>query len=319
MNTYEKACLFVDIYEKHLEQLFKSTGVEEIDLVRKYLIRDLRLIEAVRSGYSQVENADAVADIPVSELIKTHQSWRETFDRSVLAENEFLSNQYSKNKRIFTKAANFYLREVYIKYGIDEETALDVVSNITGVPKEKLKEAKVEKTEPAELEKNLEFEIDHGRKTYDFKTNTIRFEMQSLLEQVNFESLDIEGKIKAVEEALKNYLTRIIRSIPWGREFFRDFDKDVEDLIELMAIYSSNPNNVWDIINYLVWVIGTLKQTFYIVESDDSDLKENPYIDTDKRLITIHPSTSPVVVFKTIYEKLFNIQYLEKGFILEKK
>lgn len=318
MNTYEKARLFVDIYEKHLEHLFEPTGVEEIDLLRKYLIRDLRLIEAVRSGYSQVENADTVANIPISELIKTHQSWRESFDRSVLAENEFLNDQYSKNKGIFTRAANFYLKEAYNKYGIDEEIALDIVSKITGVSKEKLKEAKVEKTEPSELEKYLEFEIDHGRKTYDFKTNTIRFEMQSLLEQVNYESLDIEGKIKAVEEALKNYLTRIIHSIPWGNDFFRDFDKDVEDLIELMAIHSSNPNNVWDIINYLVWVIGTLKKTFYIVESDDSDLKENPYIDTDKRIITIHPSTSPVVVFKTIYKQLFNIQYLEKGLILEK-
>lgn len=318
MNTYEKACLFVNIYEKRSKHSFKPTGVEEIDLLRKHLIHELRLVDAIMSSYSQVENADAVVNVPISELIKIHQSWMESFYKNVLAENEFLSDHYSKNKNIFTKAANFYLKEVYNKYGIDEETALDVVSKITGVSKEKLKEAKVNKTEPAELEKYLEFEIGYERKLYDFKTNTIHLEMQTLLEQANYESLDIEGKIKAVEEALKIYLARIIRHIPEGADLFRDFEKTVEDLIELMAIYSSNPNNVWDVINYLLWVIGTLRKPFNIVMCDDLNLKEKPSIDIDKTLITIYSGTSPVVVFKTIYETLFNIEYLEKGPILEK-
>ena len=37
MNNYEKARLFVDIYEKHLDHLFKPTGIEEIDLIQSIL------------------------------------------------------------------------------------------------------------------------------------------------------------------------------------------------------------------------------------------------------------------------------------------
>lgn len=318
MNDYEKANLFVNIYEKHLEHLFRPTGVEEIDKLRKYLIRDIRLVNAIMSGYSQVENADAEVNFALPKLIQIHQEWRESFDRAVLSENEFLSDQYSKNKSVFIKVANFYLVGAYIKYGIDEENALDIVSKMIGIPKEKLKEAKAKKISPAELEKYLENEIDFERKLYDFKTNTIHLEMQSLLEKANYESLDIEGKINAIKDALKFYLTRIIHCIPYGSDFFRDFEKDVEDLIELMAIYSNNPNNVWDVINYLLWIIATLGKPFGIVRCDDSNLKDEPYIDTDRMLITVHTSTAPVVIFKTIYEKLLNIQYLEKGFSLEK-
>ncbi len=316
MNSYEKACLFVKIYEKHLEHLFKPTGVEEIDSVRKYLIHDIRLVNAIMSGYSQVENADAEANYPLSELVKIHQEWRSSFDKMVLAENGFLSDQYSKNQGVFTKTANFYLKGAYIKYGIDEENALDIVSKITGLAKEKLKEAKAKKMNPTELEKHLENEIDFERKSYNFKTNTIYSEMKSLLEKANYESLDIEGKINAIEDALKIYLTRIIHCIPGGSDFFRDFEKTVEDLIELMASYSNNPDNVWDIINYLVWIIGTLGKPFNIVSCDDSNLKGEPFIDTDRMLIYVHVNISPVIVFKTIYERLFNIQYLEKGISL---
>lgn len=85
-----------------------------------------------------------------------------------------------------------------------------------------------------------------------------------------------------------------------------------------MEIYSSNPNNIWDVINYLLWIIGTLGKTFNIVWCDDSNLKENPCIDIDEMLIIVRTGTDPVVVFKTIYEKLFNIQYLEKGLSLKK-
>lgn len=85
-----------------------------------------------------------------------------------------------------------------------------------------------------------------------------------------------------------------------------------------MAIYSSNPNNIWDVINYLLWIIGTLEKTFNIVWCNDSNLEENPCIDIDKMLIIVRTGTDPVVVFKTIYEKLFNIQYLEKELSLKK-
>lgn len=316
MNTYEKSCLYVKIYEKHLEHLFKPTEVEELDLLRKYLIHDIRLVNAIMYSYAQVENADSEVNLPILELIKSHQSWRESFDRTVLAENEFLSDQYSKNKNVFSKAVNFYLIGAYNKYGIDEETALDIVSKITGVPKEKLKEAKDKKAAPTELEKYLKFEVGIERKLYDFKTNTIHSEMQLLLEQANYESLDIEGKINAIKEALKVYMTRIIHHI--SSDFFRDFEKTVEDLTELMAIHSSEPNNVWNVINYLVWIIGTLGKPFNIVWCDDSNLKDEPCIDTDKMLITIHTNTSPIVVFKTIYEKLLNIKYLEKEHIKKK-
>ena len=318
MNTYERARIFVDIYEKHLEYLFKPTGVEEIDSIKKYLIRDIRLINAIMSGYAQVENADPEVNYPLSELVEIHQEWRDSFDRTVLAENEFLSDQYSKNKNVFTKAANFYLKDAYIKYEMDEEIALDIVSKITGIPKEKLREAKNKRMDSAELEKYLEPEIEYGRKTYDFNTNTIYSEMESLLEKENYENLDMEGRINAIEKALKFYISKIIHRIPGGSDFFRDFDKTLEDLIDLMAIHSNNPNNVWDVINYLVWIIGTLKTSFNIVCSDDLYLKDEPCIDTDRMIIAVHRNTSPVVVFKTIYERLFNIQYLEKGVSLKK-
>ncbi len=318
MNSYKRAQLLVEIYEKYTDYQFISSGNEEIDLLRKYLIRDIRLVNAIISSYSQIENADIHLDSPISKLLEDHRRFREDLDRNVLAENEYLSDQYSKNKDIFIRSANFYLRDVYTNYDIDEKTALDIISKITGISREKLKEAKEKKTEPTELEKNLESTIDLGRRTYNFKTDTIYKEMPLLLKDLNYESLDIEGKIKAIEQALKIYITRAL-VFPGVSDLYRDFEKDVEDLIQIMAEYSNNPNNVWDVINYIVWIIGTLGKNFNIVWSDDLNLKNKLCIDTDRMLIVVHKNTSPVVVFKTIYERLFNIQYLEKGISLKRK
>lgn len=313
MNDYERASIMVNIYERHTEYLFKPTGVEEIDLVKKYLIHDIRLMNAIIYGYAQIENADAEVNYPLSELIKIHQYWNDIFYKTVLEENAFLSKKYSKNKHIFAKAANFYLEDVYIKYEIDKKTALEIASKITGISKEKLIEAKDKNIDPTELEKYLEFKIEYGRKTYDFNTNTIYSEMESLLKEENYDNLNIEEKINIIEKALKVYITKILYRIPGGSDFFRDFEKNLEDLIDIMAIYSNNPNNVWDVTNYLVWIIGTLKTPFNVVYSDDLILKDEPRIDTNRMIISVNKNTSPVVVFKTIYEKLFNIEYLEKS------
>ena len=137
--------------------------------------------------------------------------------------------------------------------------------------------------------------------------------MESLLKEENYDNLNIEEKINSIEKALKVYITKILHRIPGGSDFFRDFEKNLEDLIDIMAIYSNNPNNVWDVTNYLVWIIGTLKTPFNVVYSDDLILKDEPCIDTNRMIISVNKNTSPVVVFKTIYEKLFNIEYLEKS------
>lgn len=313
MNDYERASVLVNIYEKYLEHLFKPTENQEIDKVRKYLIHDIRLMNAIIYSYAQIENADAEINCSLSELIKTHQKFSETFYKTVLVENVFLNDYYSKNKHVFTKAANFYLENAYTKYGIDEKRALEIASKITGISEEKLIEAKDKNIDPTELEKYLEFKIEYGRKTYDFNTNTIYSEMESLLKEENYDNLNIEEKINSIEKALKVYITKILHRIPGGSDFFRDFEKNLEDLIDIMAIYSNNPNNVWDVTNYLVWIIGTLKTPFNVVYSDDLILKDEPCIDTNRMIISVNKNTSPVVVFKTIYEKLFNIEYLEKS------
>lgn len=209
--------------------------------------------------------------------------------------------------------------EVNKEYSEKEVVPVNMEDKITGISKEKLKEAKDNKIDSAELEKHLEFDVEYGRKKYDFNTNTIYSEMELLLEKENYENLDMEDKINAIEKALKLYITKIIRCIPGSSDYFRDFEKTLEDLIELMAIHSNNPKNVWDVTNYLVWIIGTLKSPFNIVYSDDLYLKDEPCIDTDRMIIAIHRDTSPVVVFKTIYERLFNIQYLEKNISIKRK
>lgn len=320
MNTYEQASTFVDIYEKHLEHVFNSTTIDELDVLRKYLIRDIRLINAIMFGYSQVENGDYYpTTITLSELIKINQEWRENFYRRIINENEFLTDQYLKNQSVFIKAVNFYFKEAYIKYGVDEEIALDIVSKITNVPKEKLKEAKEKETEPTELEKHVKYNREFVEKTYDFKTNTIHSEMHILLENENYENLDLEDKINVIEKNLKSYIIRIMHSVLGFHDFFRDFEKSLEDWVQLISVYSNNPNNMWDIINYLLWIIGTIKSPFNIVMNDDAALKDQPCIDTDKMLISVNSNTAPIVVFKTIYEKLFNIEYLEKGISLKKQ
>lgn len=86
-----------------------------------------------------------------------------------------------------------------------------------------------------------------------------------------------------------------------------------------MALYSNNPNNVWDVTNYLLLIIGTLKTPFNIVWSNDLNLNDEPWIDTNKMIITVNKNTSSVTVFKTIYEKLFNGEYLEKSISLKLK
>lgn len=225
MNDYERASVLVNIYEKHLEHLFKPTGNQEIDEVRKYLIHDIRLMNAIIYSYAQIENADAEINCSLSELIKTHQKFSETFYKTVLAENVFLNDYYSKNKHVFTKAANFYLENAYTKYGIDEKRALEIASKITGVSKEKLIEAKETNKDLSQLEECLKPDIEYERKTYDFNTNTIYSEMELLLKEDNYDNLDIEEKIKAIEKALKIYITKILHRIPGGSDFFRDFEK----------------------------------------------------------------------------------------------
>lgn len=320
MNTYEQASTFVDIYEKHIEPVFNPTTIGELCLLRKYLIHDIRLVNGIMAGYSQVENGDYYEKNTLLELIKNHQKLRENFDRKIIDENEFLTDQYLKNQSVFIKTANFYLKEAYIKYRIDEEVALDIVSKITNVPKEKLKEAKNKEIEPTELEKYVKYNREFVKKVYDFKTNSIHSEMHILLENANYENLDLEDKINAIEKNLKSYITRIMsKSVLELPDFFRDFEKSLENWVQLISVYSNNPNNMWDIINYLLWIIGTIKKPFNIVMSDDANLKDEPFIDTDKMLISVNTSTAPIVVFKTIYEKLFNIEYLEKGISLKKQ
>lgn len=318
MNSYKRAQLLVEIYEKYTDYQFISSENEEIDLLRKHLIHDIRLVNAIISSYSQVENADIHLNSPISKLLEDHRHFRETLDKNILAENEYLSDKYSKNKDIFIRSANFYLRDIYTKYDLDEKNALDIISKITGISKERLKEAKEKKTDPIELERNLESTIDPGRRVYDFKTDTIYEEMSILLKDLNYEALDIEEKIKAIEQALKIYIKRVL-IFPGVSDFYRDFEKDLEDLIQIMAEYSNNPNNVRDVTNYLVWIIGTLGKNFNIVWSEDLNLKDKPCIDIDRMLIVVHKNTSPVVVFKTIYERLFNIQYLKKDINLKIK
>ena len=267
-------------------------------------------------GY-HLSDFDLYNSYSIEDLVKAHRIDREKFDRHMLEENAFLSEKCAKFNYMFPKIVNFYLLDVYVRYGIVEETALELVSKITGIAKEKLKGAKDLNLSLDDLEKCINAKPYIDNLSYDFDTSTIYIDMQNLLNLSNFNNSNIPNKISIVNDALEYFLKTKFRVEPTLSVYANN--RNVKELVELMNAYCVDNKDIWNIVHYLLYIIGEIREPAFIICSVDNEkFKDNPYIDMNKNEITIYQNTSPSEVFKIIYDRLFNIDYLDKGRVLKK-
>lgn len=129
--TYEEAKKLVDDYISKMRALGESFGIEETDISGDYLLHDLFIYVVLVHGTSQFNSFHEKYSI--EKLIECHRVIKAMYEEEV----SYLHENY-KGRDYEQITINFYITGAYVKYGLDETHALDIVSNITGISQEEL-------------------------------------------------------------------------------------------------------------------------------------------------------------------------------------
>lgn len=129
--TYNEAKKLVDDYISSMRASGECFGIEETDISGDYLLHDLFIYIALNYGKSQFNSFSE--NYSIGSLINRHSNLREQYEEEV----SYLHEEYD-NVDYRTRAANFYVKGAYVDYGLDDNTALKLVSRLTSLPEEKL-------------------------------------------------------------------------------------------------------------------------------------------------------------------------------------
>lgn len=119
-----------------------ARGYEEEDkedIVRRRLTESICIMAQAIDSLKEVVHECYSKDTPLERIIELHEEIERQYVNINLSNIEYLSEQVDKNKDAYIKAINFYLKDAYLRYGIDEEVALEIMSKIARLPKEELR------------------------------------------------------------------------------------------------------------------------------------------------------------------------------------
>lgn len=133
--TYNEAKKLVDDYISSIRTSGKSFGIEETDISGDYLLHDLFIYVALNYGTSQFNSF--LTTYSIEKLIECHRAIKAIYEEEV----SYLHENYKK-RDYETIIINFYIKEAYMKYGLDENSTLDIVSRMTGKSQAELIELK---------------------------------------------------------------------------------------------------------------------------------------------------------------------------------
>ncbi|MCI9435394.1 MAG: hypothetical protein HFI86_09050 [Bacilli bacterium] len=135
--TYEEAKKLADDYISKKRALGEDFGIEETDISGDYLLHDLFIYVVLSHGTSQFNSFHEKYSI--EKLLECHRSIKAMYEEEV----SYLHENY-KARDYEQIGINFYITGAYVKYGLDETYALDIVSTITGISQEELIKLKKE-------------------------------------------------------------------------------------------------------------------------------------------------------------------------------
>lgn len=145
MISYNEALKLVSEREELRKNEIGELDPTEINLLRQYLLHDIRLLNVrVSKGGQHLSSSDYHEKASTQELIEEHKFIRDGYENCIDEELGFLTDEFAVTENIFYIVINFYLISAYERYGINEEVALEIVSKMLNIPKKVLKELKIE-------------------------------------------------------------------------------------------------------------------------------------------------------------------------------
>jgi len=133
--TYKEASDHVIEYEKEMGLNVPKTN--EVDLLRQYLIRDIRILSTLLKAPALAE-VRACESYTTEELIECHQDYSRAYVNNVEQTLEVFERELDITKLVYVKALNFYFLDIYTQFGFGKEQILDFISKLTGISKEVL-------------------------------------------------------------------------------------------------------------------------------------------------------------------------------------
>ena len=137
---YNEAKTQAEEYISKMRELGYNFGIQEGDMLADYLLHDIFIYVALTFSKSQFTSF--TEDYSIESLIKCHSNLREQYEEEV----SYLHEEYD-NVDYRTRAVNFYVKGAYVNYGLDDNTALKLVSRLTSLSEEELIKLKRESDE----------------------------------------------------------------------------------------------------------------------------------------------------------------------------
>lgn len=140
-TQYEYAMRFVEVVEKILKKDQSNDELDETKQLRQYLLHEIRMYYALMyRGKDIIAMMETVSfeDEPISQLINDHKALREQYLSALTQDVKRLESERAIKAPLYIRTLNFYLLEIYKQFGIDEATALELVSRLVDMPTEKL-------------------------------------------------------------------------------------------------------------------------------------------------------------------------------------